>query len=84
MKKKKVILTKKQLNEYISRKKNKKIFMGILKEFKKNSKNLNDLKSIKNANQSILDLYEHRNLINNDVKNMLIEYKLIDSNNKIL
>ncbi len=81
---KKIIITKQQLNEYVQHKKNQKVFLNILKEFRKNSKNLDDKILIDKANQTVIDLYEHRNLINEDVKKMLIEYKLIGLNNKIL
>ena len=81
---KKIILTKKQLLEYIQRKKDNKVFLNILRDFRKNAKYLNENISLKNANQSIIDLYFNRNLINDNVKKMLIESKIINNNNKIL
>jgi hypothetical protein len=81
---KKIIITKRQLREYIERKKNKKIFLQILKEFRLNSKNLNESISLTSANQSVIDLYIKRGLFNDEIKKMLMEYKQIDVNNKIL
>jgi len=82
--KKRIIITETQLKEYIERKKAKKIFSLILEEMHKNSKLLNDNISLNDANQTIIENYKRKNLLNSHVQKLLKEYKIIDRKGQII
>lgn len=82
--KKKFIVTEEQLKNYVERKKNEKIFAGILEEMKKNSKYLKENISLNNANQSIIDKFLNEKKITPDVKKLLKEFSIVDDDMQIL
>jgi len=82
--KKKFILTKKQLEEFVENKKNEKVFYDIVETIYKNNKFLNENISKKNIKQNIIDLFSKNNLINSKVKGMLTKFGIINENNQIL
>lgn len=79
-----LIVTKKQLVEYVERKKAKKIYYNILADIDKNVKYLNENVSLKNSNQDVIDDYKRKNLITPLVFELLIKEKIINENYKIL
>lgn len=81
---KKIIVTKKQLNEYVQRKKNLKTYYAIVESLYSNSKFLNENVSLKKANQSVIDTYQKRGVITNEVFNLLRKNNIVDNNCKIL
>ena len=78
------LVTKKQLNEYIDKKRSEKIFYDIVESIHKTNKFLNESISHKKVNQSIIDDYTQKNLITPRVHEMLVKYKIIDEKNKLL
>jgi len=82
--KKKFILTKKQLEEFVENKKNEKVFYDIVETIYKNNKFLNENISKKNIKQNIIDLFSKNNLINSKVRGMLTKFGIINENNQIL
>lgn len=82
--KKRIIVTEAQLNEYIERKKAKKIFGEILKEMYNNSKHLDSKISLNNANQTIIESYKRKNLLNKHVQNLLKENMITDDKGQII
>jgi hypothetical protein len=81
--KKKYILTKNQLNEFIESKINNKLFFDIIEKFNFINENVNN-KLNKSTKQTILDDLFNKNIINESVRNELIKYSIIDFDNKIL
>lgn len=81
---KKIIVTKKQLNEYIKNKRAEKIFHQIMESLYNNSKFLNENISLKNTNQMIINNYKRKNLISSKVYDMLIEHKIINEKYEII
>lgn len=81
---KRIIVTKKQLNEYIEIKKSEKIFYEIVNLMYKNIHFLNENISYKNANQTIINNYKRKNLITPKVYEMLIKHKIINENYEII
>jgi hypothetical protein len=82
--KKTFIVRKKQLKEYLERKKSDKIFYNIMESLHYNIKFLNENVSHLNANQSVIDDYKRKNLITPIVYKMLIRNKIIDENYEII
>ena len=80
----KIIVTKKQLNEYIERKKGEKTFWEIVGDLHVNQKNLNESVSINGINQSVIDNYSRKNLITSKVNEMLLKYGIINEKKEIL
>lgn len=80
----KIIVTKKQLNEYIERKKGEKTFWEIVESLHMNRKNLNESVSMNGANQSVIDNYKRKNLITPQVNEMLIKYGVINEKREII
>ena len=78
------IVTRAQLNEYIERKKAKKVFHSILERMNKNSKFLSKQISINKANQTVIESYKSRKLLSKKVSNILVEYGLIDDKGQII
>jgi hypothetical protein len=76
---KRFIITKEQLKEYIERKKSEKVFYNILECLHKNSKYLNESFSQKKVNQTVIDDYQRKGLITPLIYEMLIKYKIIES-----
>lgn len=82
---KKIIYVKEaQLKEYIERKKTEKTVGSILEHMQKNSKNLNEQVSLKNANKSVLDKFRQNNKITPRVEKSLKEYGIIDDKGQII
>lgn len=81
---KRIIVTKKQLNEYIEIKKSEKIFYEIANLIYNNIQFLNENISLKNANQTIINDYKRKNLITPKVYEMLIKHKIINQNYEII
>ena len=81
---KRFIVTEKQLNEYVEKKKTKKIFNNILEDMYKNSKNLSENISINKANQTIIENYKRKKLITPKVQKLLEKYNLFNENTDIL
>jgi hypothetical protein len=81
---KRFIVTKKQLNEYVEKKKAEKIFYDIVENLHKNVKFLNEGVSHEKANQSVIADYERKNLITPRVHEMLVKHKIIDQKSEII
>lgn len=81
---KRLIVTKKQLNEYVQRKKAEKVYYDIVTDIYQNKKNLTESVSIDKSNQSVIDNYRRKGFINNKVFEMLKRSKLIDNDYKII
>ena len=81
---KKIIVKKEQLEEYIERKQTDKIYYNIMTELHKNMKYLNENISLKKSNQSVIDDYRQKNIINTKVLEMLVKHKIINDNYEIL
>lgn len=81
---KRIIITKKQLNEYIEIKKSEKIFYEIANLMYNNIHFLNENISFKNANQTIINDYKRKNLITPKVYEMLIKHNIINENYEII
>jgi len=81
---KRYLVTKKQLNEYIEKKKAEKTFYEIVESLHNNTKFLNESISYKKVNQSVINDYKRKNLINLRVYDMLVESKIIDENYQII
>lgn len=79
----KIIVTKKQLSEYVEKKKSEKIFYNIIEDLHRNAKFLNEGISHKKANQSIIESYKRKNLITPKVYEMLTKHKIINENYEI-
>lgn len=84
MEKKRFILTEKQLNEYVERKKEDKVFYDILFDLHENIKYLKENVSLVKANQNIIEKYNKKNLITPRINEMLIKHNIIDTNIKII
>jgi hypothetical protein len=82
--KKRIHVTKAQLSEYVERKKAENTVGSILEEMQRNSKNLNEQISLKNANKSVLDKFRQNNKITTRVENSLKEYGILDDNGQII
>lgn len=81
---KRFFVTKKQLVEYVEKKKAEKIFDAILTDMHNNSRNLGESVSVVKANQNIIKEYSRKKLLTPKVKEMLKEYKLLDEKSKVL
>ena len=81
---KRFIITKKQLKEYVERKKSEKVFYDILECLHKNSKYLNESVSQKKANQTVINDFQRKNLITPKIFEMLAKYKIIDEKHEII
>jgi len=81
---KRFIVTQKQLNEYVERKKSEKIFYDILENLHKNVKFLNENVSRTKANLAIIENYKRKNLITSKVYEMLIKHKIINEKYEII
>lgn len=82
--KKRIVVTKTQLQEYIERKKDEKIFNSILEEMRKNSKYLKNEISLNEANQTIIEKYKIKKQINSRVQKLLEDYNIVDSTGRII
>lgn len=82
--KKRIIVTKKQLHEYVERKKAEKIFCSILDALHKNSQFLSERVSVTKSNQSVIENYRRKNLITPRVENLLKENGLLNDNGQII
>ena len=80
----KFILKKEQLNEYLESKKADKVFYDIIEALYKNKKFLNEIVLLENANQTIIDNYRRKGLVNQRVDEMLIKYKIINEKHEII
>jgi hypothetical protein len=75
---------KEHLIEYVENKKAENIYYDIMEDIHKNMKFLNESISIKNANQTIIDNYMRKNLINSKVFEMLVKHKIINEKYEII
>ncbi len=82
--KRRLILTRKQLNEYIENKKSERIFYEIVEDLHKNEKFLNENILKNSANRAVIDNYKRKNLITPKVFEMLVKNKIIDESYEIL
>jgi hypothetical protein len=81
---KRFILTEAQLMEYVEIKKADKIFYDIVEQIHKNQKYLKENMSIKGANQSVIDSFNKKKLINIKVQEMLIKFRIVNEKCEIL
>ena len=81
---KRFIVTKAQLNEYIERKRTEKTFWKIVESLHRNKKSLNENVSHQKANQSVIDNYRRKNLINSRVNEMLQRHHIINEKHEII
>jgi len=81
---KKYILTEAQLMEYVELKKAEKIFYDIVVQIHENQKFLKEDVSHKKANQSVIDRFIGKKLINQRVAEMLEKYKITDETGQII
>jgi hypothetical protein len=81
---KKYIITKKQLNEYVERKRTEKVFYDILLEMHKSGKFLNENVSRNKVNQTIINNYRRKELVTPQVYEMLVKYGVINENYEII
>jgi hypothetical protein len=81
---KRFIVTESQLIEYVDNKKAEKIFYDIVEALHKNQKFLNENVSHKKANQSVIDRFMGKNLINQRVAEMLTKHKITDETGQII
>lgn len=78
------IVTEAQLNEYIERKKAEKTFWKIVESLHLNKKSLNENISYQKVNQSVVDNYRRKNLINSRVDEMLQKYCITNEKHEII
>lgn len=81
---KRFILKKSQLQEYLNRKKDEKIFYSIVEDLHESAKFLNENISRNKVNQTIIDNYNRKNLITPYVHEMLIKHKIINEKREII
>lgn len=81
---KRFIVTKQQLEEYVEKKRAEKIFDAILVDLFENSKKISGNVSITKANQTVIENYKRKKMLTPKVQKMLIEYKIIDEDTKVL
>jgi DNA-binding PadR family transcriptional regulator len=82
--KKRYIITKKQLQEYVEKKQAEKIFFNIIEDLYKNSKFLNENSFKQKANQTLINNYRRRGLLSSLVEDMLKKVKIIDEKSEII
>ena len=81
---KRILITKKQLNEYVENKKAEKIFYNIVETLYLTTLHLNENVSYDKINKSIINDFNRRNLITPRVNEMLIKYNIINNDNEII
>jgi len=79
-----IIVTKKQLDEFVETKKAEKIFYDIVEELHKNGKFLNEGALKSKANIAIIENYKRKNLIILKVFELLVKNKIINESYEIL
>ena len=79
-----IIVTNKQLANFVESKKAEKVFYDIVADLHENKKNLNESISIGGANQSVIDNYSRKNLITPKVNEMLVKYGIINEKKEII
>ena len=82
--KRRIILTKKQLAEFVEKKKAEKVFYNIIEDLHKSRKYLTENVSRTSVNQTIIDNYKRKNLISPKVHEMLLKHKIINENCEII
>ena len=82
--KKRIIVTKSQLHEYVERKKAEKTFCSIIESLHKNSQFLSEQVSLKKSNQSVIENYRRKKLLTPRVENLLREYGVLNENGQII
>lgn len=75
---------KEHLVEYVENKKAEKIYYDIMEDIHKNMKFLNENVSLKNANQTVINDYLRKDLINSRVFEMLVKHKIINEKYEII
>lgn len=81
---KRFILTEAQLKEYVEIKKADKIFYDIVEQIHMNQRFLKESVSHKKANQSVIEGFMSKKLINQRVAEMLTKYKITDVTGQII
>lgn len=79
-----IIVTTKQLANFVESKKTEKVFYDIVADLSENRKNLNENVSVDGANQSVINNYLRKNLITPKVNKMLIKHGIINEKKEIL
>lgn len=79
-----LIVTKKQLDEFVETKKAEKIFYDIVEELHKSGKFLNEGVFKSKANMAIIENYKRKNLITPKVFELLVKNKIINESYEIL
>jgi len=81
---KRLVVTKKQLNEFIEIKKAEKIYYDILENIHNNMKFLNENISLKKANLSVIENFQRKGQITPRVYEMLIKHNIINDKYEII
>jgi hypothetical protein len=81
---KRIIVTRKQLEEFVEKKKADKVFYSIIENLHKNAKFLNENISEKKANQLIIDDFRRKNLITTRVQELLVKHNIINEKWEII
>ena len=81
---KRFLVTKKQLIEYVEKKKAEKTFNAILTDMHNNSRYLSENVSVVKANKNVLKEYERKKMLTPKVKKMLEEYNLLNEKSTVL
>jgi len=82
--KKKYIITKKQLQEYVEKKQAEKIFFNIVEELHNNNKFLNENTFKQKVNQTTINNYKRRGLLSPLVEDMLKKAKILNEKQEII
>jgi len=81
---KRFLVTRKQLTEYVEKKKAEKTFNAILTDMYNNSRYLSENVSVVKANKNVIKEYERKKLLTPKVKDMLKEHNLLDEKSTVL
>ncbi len=81
---KRFIITKKQLSEFVEKKRAERVFYKIVEDLYRNKKFISENTIRSNANQTVIENYRRKNLITPRVFEMLIKYKIINEKHEIL
>lgn len=82
--KKRILVKKEQLIEYVERKKSEKIFHEIVEKLHDNRKLLKESVSYGSINQDIINDYRRKNLINSTIFEMLVKHNIMNRNYEII
>ncbi len=82
--KKRIIVTKSQLKEYVERKKAEKTFCSIIESLHKNAQFLGERISLEKSNQTVIENYRRKNLVTPHVEKLLEEYGVLNDKGQII